>query len=137
MNTTLFQLLFEEFEAPPGKIVLSTNRSNHGAYVSDDVADGLPVVPLEVSDLYGFEDDDKMELPHSAENVESMKASIDSGKELPPIFVRKMGDRFQVLDGHHRFKVAKDLRQETIRGIIIPDDRIIETDDVNSLSVPD
>jgi hypothetical protein len=42
--------------------------------------------------------------------------------------VRKKGDRFQILDGHHRFTAAKLAGLKDINAIIVPDENITPVD---------
>ena len=44
----------------------------------------------------------------------SLKAYMESGGEIPPIEVYKMGDAYFVIDGNHRVSVARQLKQEFI-----------------------
>jgi len=39
---------------------------------------------------------------------------INKGKEPPPITVRKSGKRYQIIDGEHRWKIFKDLKEASI-----------------------
>ena len=109
-------------------VKLYTDPSYYGADVDEDATKGRPSVSLDIKDLVGFEPDEKMENPKSAAAVESIKNDILAGKTMPPILVRKYGEGYQVLDGHHRFHGHKKAGEEEIKAIIIPDDEIEEAD---------
>ena len=107
-------------------VKLYTDPSYYGADVDLDAVKGSPSVSLDIKDLVGFEPDEKMENPKSAAAVESIKNDILAGKTMPPILVRKYGEGYQVLDGHHRFHGHKKAGEKEIKAIIIPDDEIEE-----------
>ena len=107
-------------------VKLFTDPNYLGAEVDDDAGKGKSVIYLNIKDLVGFEPDEKMEDPKSAAAVESIKNDILAGKTMPPILVRKYGEGYQVLDGHHRFYGHKKAGEKEIKAIIIPDDEIEE-----------
>ena len=109
-------------------VKLYTDPSYYGADVDEDATKGRPSVSLDIKDLVGFEPDEKMENPKSAAAVESIKNDILAGKTMPPILVRKYGEGYQVLDGHHRFHGHKKAGEKEIKAIIIPDDEIEDVD---------
>jgi len=85
------------------KVSLSSDPDNFGAWVRDG---GTPekTVVIPTSKIHVFEPDDKFDNPHHAKNLANIVKAIKAGKKLPPILVRRHGiDRFQVVDGHHRF----------------------------------
>jgi len=85
------------------KVSLSTDPDNFGAWVRDG---GTPekTVMLPASKIHVFEPDSKFDDPQHAKNLANIVKAIKGGKKLPPILVRRHGiDRFQVVDGHHRF----------------------------------
>ena len=126
------KLLFENWRRylNEGKTIvkLYTDPSYYGADVDEDATKGRPSVSLDIKDLVGFEPDEKMEDPKSASAVESIRKDILAGKTMPPILVRKHGEGYQVLDGHHRFHGHKKAGEEKIKAIIVPDDEIEEID---------
>ena len=85
------------------KVSLSSDPDNFGAWVRDG---GTPekTVVIPTSKIHVFEPDSKFADPHHAKNLANIVKAIKAGKKLPPILVRRHGiDRFQVVDGHHRF----------------------------------
>jgi hypothetical protein len=85
------------------KVSLSSDPDNFGAWVRDG---GTPekTVVIPTSKIHVFEPDSKFDDPHHAKNLANIVKAIKAGKKLPPILVRRHGiDRFQVVDGHHRF----------------------------------
>jgi hypothetical protein len=85
------------------KVKLSTEPDNFGAWVNDS---GKPekTVVIPTNKIHVFEPDDKFNNPQHAKNLANIVKAIKAGKKLPPILVRRHGiDRFQVVDGHHRF----------------------------------
>ena len=85
------------------KVSLSNDPDNFGAWVRDG---GTPekTIVIPTSKIHVFEPDSKFDDPHHAKNLANIVKAIKAGKKLPPILVRRHGiDRFQVVDGHHRF----------------------------------
>lgn len=85
------------------KVSLSSDPDNFGAWVRDG---GTPekTIVIPTSKIHVFEPDSKFDDPHHAKNLANIVKAIKAGKQLPPILVRRHGiDRFQVVDGHHRF----------------------------------
>lgn len=85
------------------KVSLSSDPDNFGAWVRDG---GTPekTVVIPTRKIHVFEPDSKFDDPHHAKNLANIVKAIKAGKKLPPILVRRHGiDRFQVVDGHHRF----------------------------------
>ena len=85
------------------KVKLSNDPDNFGAWVRDG---GTPekTVVIPTSKIHVFEPDSKFDDPQHAKNLANIVKAIKAGKKLPPILVRRHGiDRFQVVDGHHRF----------------------------------
>jgi hypothetical protein len=85
------------------KVKLSTEPDNFGAWVNDS---GKPekTVVIPTNKIHVFEPDNKFDNPQHAKNLANIVKAIKAGKKLPPILVRRHGiDRFQVVDGHHRF----------------------------------
>ena len=44
---------------------------------------------------------------------------------VAPILVRKLGDRFQIINGEHRWKIAKELKYQTIPCVVLDKQRAI------------
>lgn len=134
----------EEEKISDHKIKLYTNPEWRGIGLGEnpekekELIDSLPVTDFEYDgeNLVGFEYDSKMDLPKSKENVERMMSKIEEGGTLPPLLIRKYGNKFQVLDGHHRFWAYKQLSKKdpkkynpiVLKVKIVPDENIEETD---------
>jgi pyrimidine deaminase RibD-like protein/GNAT superfamily N-acetyltransferase len=102
-----------------GKIKLYTDPGHYGAELDNYKATGA-VVNIPVDQLVGFEPDAKMAQPKSKANVEKIIAGLKKGDDIPPILVRKHKGGYQILDGHHRFRAYKLLKQDTIPAQIVP-----------------
>ena len=100
------------------RIKLSTNPSDYGAYVTDK---GTPekTIELPISKITVFEPEDKFSDPDNAKNLKKIVQALKAGKTMPPILVRRQGNKFQVLDGHHRFMAYKMLGKKSILARII------------------
>ena len=70
------------------KIVLYTDQRYFGADVPDEYLQ-RPRSPVPVDKLYGYEPDDKMDDPASANAVIDLAVAMKSGDTIPPIVVRK------------------------------------------------
>jgi hypothetical protein len=101
------------------KVKLSTDPEFFGADVRDSGKEEKTVM-LPVKKLHVFEPDDKFDDPKHAKNLENIIKAIKAGKKLPPILVRRHGvDRYQVLDGHHRFKAYRMIGAKEIPARIV------------------
>ena len=95
------------------KVRLSTDPDDFGAYVTDKGTTERTAM-LPVSKLIAFEPEDKFKEPQYAKNLARIIQALKSGRELPPILVRRYQGGYQVLDGHHRFKAYKLLGKKHI-----------------------
>lgn len=100
------------------KVKLSYDPNDFGAYVTDK---GRPekTVEIPISKITVFEPDDKFQGPSHSKNLNSIIKAIKSGKEMPPILVRRHKSGYQVLDGHHRFMAYKMLGKKSIPARIV------------------
>ena len=99
----------------------------------EDIKDA-PKVQIPLEKLFRNEPAEKMKSPESIENIKNLAAIYKKGREMDPILVRKKGNRFQILDGHHRFTAAKLAGLKNINAIIVPDENITPVDtDGNTL----
>ena len=90
------------------KVRISKDPKDFGAYVTD-VGEPEPTVMLDIRKINQvLEPDDLHQTKLGApEKISQMVKDIRKGDKLPPILVRRQGNGYQVLDGHHRFKAFK------------------------------
>ena len=116
------------------KIVLYTDQRYFGADVPDEYLQ-RPSSPVPVSKLYGYEPDDKMDDPISANAVIDLAVAMKSGDAIPPIVVRKTAQGYQVLDGHHRMFAAKKAGLDTLDAVVVDAGDIVYSDEVKETQV--
>jgi pyrimidine deaminase RibD-like protein len=87
-----------------------------------------PVVLLPTNKIDVFEPDAKFNNPKHAANLERIKAAILKGVKLPAILVRRVGQKYQVVDGHHRFKAYRNLNIKQIPARIVKSQNIAVVD---------
>ena len=107
------------------RVTLSTDPKNYGATVND-TSPLEPVVSIPVNKIDTFEPDDKFNDSYYAKNLQNIVAALKKGKKLPPILVRRQGQRFQVIDGHHRFMAYRILKLKEIPARIVVKSNIKE-----------
>jgi len=107
-----------EFITEIAQIRLSHDPNDFGAYVTDR---GLPekIVSIPVGKITTFEPDEKFKDPENNKNLKKILMALKAGKTLPPILVRRQGQKYQVLDGHHRFHAYKTLGLKIIPARIV------------------
>jgi len=88
------------------------------------MAEHLPTTEIPLDELVGLEPDSKMEIEEHKIQTESMAQSILSGKVFAPILVRAYENRYQILEGHHRFHAYKKAGKDTIPCKIVPEENI-------------
>ena len=103
-----------------GKVILSRDPNDYGAYIDYTDFDKLPVEEISLKDLVVFEPIEKMNLTTSKNKVKRILAKLKKGLKIPPIFVRKYKGRYQVIDGHHRFRASQLFGAKTISARIVP-----------------
>ena len=82
-----------------------------------------PSVTLPLNRLVLNEPAAKMQSPESKKTLKSLIKAIKNGKPLPPLVVRKLGDKYQILDGHHRYFAMKVLGIKNAKVIVVaPED---------------
>jgi hypothetical protein len=110
----------------PKKIRIFTTESDLGAVVNDEIVRDLPVSTVDFDLIDVLEKESKMDKPESNARMQAMMESIrlNGPSVVPPILIRRIGDRYQVIDGHHRYGAFKRLNLKEIPVILVPDDRI-------------
>jgi len=63
------------------------------------------------------------------EDIKSLIKAYKSNKKVNPILVRQLDDKYQILDGHHRFLAAKAAGLDSLNAIVIPEKSITKVDD--------
>jgi 5'(3')-deoxyribonucleotidase len=124
-----FKRIAQESVSEVAKVKLSSDPNNFGAWVNDS---GKPeqTIMIPINKLSGFEPDSKFDDPLHAKNLVKIVKAIKAGKELPPILVRRHGvDRFQVLDGHHRFKAYRMAGIKSIPARLVDPKNVSEESD--------
>jgi hypothetical protein len=98
------------------------NQINEGAF--DTVNRGSCSVPLNkitgsVGRYQDFDNRFRIKKHIPSERLENIKASMRSGKRLPPVKLYQIKDEFYVLDGNHRVSAAKEFGHDTILADIV------------------
>jgi len=98
------------------------SQINEGAF--DTVNRGSFSVPLKqitgsVGRYQDFDNRFRIKKHIPSERLENIKASMRSGKRLPPVKLYQIKDEFYVLDGNHRVSAAKEFGHDTIPADIV------------------
>jgi uncharacterized ParB-like nuclease family protein len=92
----------------------------------------LPTKIISLDQLTLNEPAKKMKQPASKATLKQLIKSIKAGDEVPPIIVRKLGDKYQVIDGHHRYFAFKALGKDSIKAVVVdPEDVEILKESLN------
>jgi hypothetical protein len=110
------------------KVALYPDRKGVDVDSSDKDIKNAPKVQIPLEKLFRNERAVKMKSPEAIKNIKNLAVMYKKGKKLDPLLVRKKGDRFQILDGHHRFTAAKLAGLKDINAIIVPDENITPVD---------
>ena len=110
------------------KVALYPGKKGVDIDSTDEDIKNSPKVQIPLDKLFRNEPADKMKQPESVENIKNLAAMYKKGKKVDPILVRKKGNKFQILDGHHRFTAAKLAGLESINAIIVPNKNITPVD---------
>ena len=79
----------------------------------------LPTKTIPLDQLVLNEPASKMKQPKSKAMLKQLIKSIKGGEEVPPIIVRKLEDKYQVIDGHHRYFAFKALDKDSIKAVVV------------------
>jgi len=98
------------------------NQTKEGAF--DTVKRGTSSVPLNkitgsVGRYQDFDNRFRIKKHIPSERLENIKASMRSGKLLPPVKLYQIKNEFYVLDGNHRVSAAKEFGHDTILADIV------------------
>jgi tetratricopeptide (TPR) repeat protein/ribosomal protein S18 acetylase RimI-like enzyme len=113
-----------ELSETPIKATISTHPDHMGATVQEPHKIQEPVVLLPANKILVLEPDTKFDDPEHALNLRRITAAIKKGAKLPAILVRRLGMKYQVVDGHHRFRAYRDLNIKLIPARIIQPNNI-------------
>ena len=123
-----FTITRKKNDQPVGEAItkaqISTDPNETGAWVQDDNKKPEKTAILPVSKISVLEPDDKFDDPQYAANLKKILKAVKAGKELPPILVRRLGNGFQIIDGHHRFKAYRMAGKKYIPARIIHSSRV-------------
>jgi uncharacterized ParB-like nuclease family protein len=99
----------------------------------DEVEFGkMPTSDIPLDMLLLNEPASKMLEPKSKATLKDLIKAIKAGKELPPIIVRELGNKYQIVDGHHRYFAHKLLGKDKIKAVIVdPQDVEILKENLN------
>jgi ParB-like chromosome segregation protein Spo0J len=106
------------------KVIIYPNQQGVDIDDPDDELEELDIETLPIKGLVPNEPASKMDLPTSKVILKRMIKSMKKGESLPPILVRKLGRKYQILDGHHRYFAAVALGIDKIQARIIPPDYV-------------
>lgn len=100
----------------------NTRREREEAYES--VKRGTSMVPLEkivgsVGRYHDFDTQFRTRSGRRDERTENIIEAMKTGRAIPPISLYQIKDDYFILDGHHRFKAAKELGHTEIRSRIV------------------
>jgi len=82
------------------------------------------ILTLPMANLVTNEPASKMKQPDSKITLKNLMKAIRDGEKIPPIVVRKLGDKYQILDGHHRYFAMKALGLKNAKVVIVPNEDI-------------
>ncbi|HEY9704991.1 MAG TPA: ParB/RepB/Spo0J family partition protein [Allocoleopsis sp.] len=54
-----------------------------------------------------------------AQTYQALKESFTEFGDIDPILVRDLGDKYQIIDGEHRYKIAREIGLDKIQSIVI------------------
>jgi hypothetical protein len=109
-------------ETDPNSTCFNTRQEQEEAY--EAIERGTLMVPLDkiVGSVGRYHDFDNQFRTHSHAVDERLKGIITAmkeGKNLPPISLYQIKDDYFILDGHHRFRAARELERSHIRSRIV------------------
>ena len=90
----------------------------------DGELETAPTTILPLDSLALNEPANKMKSPESRKTLKSLIKALKDGQTLPPLVVRKLGDGYQILDGHHRYFAMKALDIKNTKAVIVPPEDI-------------
>ena len=100
----------------------NTRQEQEEAY--EAIERGTLMVPLEkivgsVGRYHDFDNQFRTQSHNFDERQKSIIAAMKEGKNLPPISLYQIKEDYFILDGHHRFRAARELGHSDIRARIV------------------
>ena len=108
------------------------NPEYRGADIPPGIENRPADMDVPLSQLYGFEPDDKMHTKDSADTMLKLALKMRTAGQWTgkPIVVTKTPKGYMILDGHHRFHAAKKAKLETLPAIVVDASDLKHRDDV-------
>jgi len=108
------------------------NPEYRGADIPPGIENRSADMDVPLSQLYGFEPDDKMHTKDSADTMLKLALKMRTAGQWTgkPIIVTKTPKGYMILDGHHRFHAAKKAKLETLPAIVVDSSDLKHRDDV-------
>ena len=109
-------------EAESNPSCFNTRQEEEEAY--EAIERGTLMVPLEkivgsVGRYHDFDNQFGSQSHTVDERLKAIIAAMKEGKNLPPISLYQIKDDYFILDGHHRFRAARELDRSHIRSRIV------------------
>lgn len=100
----------------------SVRQEKEKAY--EPIERGTLMVPLEkivgsVGRYHDFDNQFKARSQNKSERLTGIIKAMRKGKDMPPIALYQIKENFFILDGHHRFKAARELKHTHIKSKIV------------------
>jgi hypothetical protein len=111
----------------PKVIIYKNNLDITSEY--DSLVENIPPTQLPISSICLLDSYfSKKEYLNEISNnkIKSLKISVSNKKHIPPIVVREYKNKYQVLDGNHRYISYKELNKEHINAIVLPTNQVAE-----------
>lgn len=113
------------------KITLWHNPEYRGADIPDGVEHRTADKDIPLSQLYGFEPDDKMDAKEHGDQVLKIALKMKQGQwNGKPIIVTQTSDGYMILDGHHRFAAARKADLKSLPAIVVDSSEIEHRNDI-------
>ena len=108
------------------------NPEYRGADIPPGIENRSADMDVPLSQLNGFEPDDKMHTKDSADTMLKLALKMRTAGQWTgkPIIVTKTPKGYMILDGHHRFHAAKKAKLETLPAIVVDSSDLKHRDDV-------
>ena len=109
------------------KVVLHSKPEYYGATANIHRSDE-PIIEIPLSHLTPLEPLEKKQKINDKNKVRDILKKLKQKIELPPLIVRKMGNRYQILDGHHRYMANVINKSPTVCVRVVSPENIVVSD---------